>query len=88
MAVMVEFKVSGKTVPWDGSHESLLSLAEENGVEIETECEIGVCGTCKVRLLSGTVDMEMEDGLEDEDIARGMILPCVAVPTTDVVLEV
>ncbi|MDZ7830737.1 MAG: hypothetical protein U5L07_03190 [Desulfobacterales bacterium] len=30
--------------------------------------------------------MEVEDGLEDEDAAANMILPCVAVPLTDIVL--
>jgi len=88
MAITVEFKISGKTAEWDESYENLLELAEENGVEIETDCEAGVCGTCKVRLISGKVDMEVEDGLEEEDIAANMILPCVAVPLTDIVLEI
>lgn len=88
MAIQVEFKLSGKTAQWDDGYESILELAEENGIEIETECEAGVCGTCKTRLLSGKVDMEVEDGLEDADIEQNMILPCVAVPLTDVVLEI
>lgn len=88
MAITVEFKTSGKTAQWDDSYESLLELAEENGIEIETDCEAGVCGTCKVRLISGKVDMEVEDGLEDEDAAANMILPCVSVPLTDIVLEI
>lgn len=88
MAIQVEFKTSGKTAQWNDSYESLLELAEENGIEIETECEAGVCGTCKVRLLSGEVDMEVDDGLEEEDKEANMILPCVAVPLTDIVLEI
>ena len=88
MAITVEFKTSGKTAQWNDSYENLLELVEENGIEIETDCEAGVCGTCKVRLISGKVEMEVEDGLEDEDIAANMILPCVAVPMTDIVLEI
>ncbi len=88
MAYTITFKNSGKTAQWDGSHENLLELAEENGIEIDTECEAGVCGTCKVRLLSGDVEMEVDDGLEDEDREQNMILPCVAVPKSDIVLEV
>ena len=88
MAIQVEFKTSGKTAQWNDSYESLLELAEENGIEIETECEAGVCGTCKARLLSGEVDMEVDDGLEEEDVEANMILPCVAVPLTDIVLEI
>jgi len=88
MAITVEFKKSGKTAKWDDSFDNLLELAEDNGIEIETDCEAGVCGTCKVRLISGKVDMEVADGLEDEDINANMILPCVAVPVTDIVLEI
>ena len=87
MAIQVEFKQSGKTVQWDESLDSILELARANGIEIDSDCEAGICGTCKVRLLSGKVDMEAEDGLENEDIEQNMILACVAVPITDISLE-
>ncbi|MFW6053055.1 MAG: 2Fe-2S iron-sulfur cluster-binding protein [Desulfosalsimonas sp.] len=87
MTFKVEFAASKKTAQWDGSHESLLELAEENGIKIETECEAGICGTCKTRLISGEVDMEVDDGLEDEDRDQNMVLPCVAVPKTDISLD-
>ncbi|MCF8024597.1 MAG: 2Fe-2S iron-sulfur cluster binding domain-containing protein [Desulfobacteraceae bacterium] len=87
MAVQVEFQKSGKTTTWDDSHESILELAEANGIEIDTECEAGMCGTCKIRLLSGKVDMETEDGLDEDDIKQNMILVCVAIPVTDIVLD-
>ena len=87
MAFSVKFEASQKTAQWDGTHGSLLELAEENGIEIETQCEAGVCGTCKTRLISGDVEMELDDGLEDEDREQKFILPCVAVPKTDVSLD-
>jgi ferredoxin len=87
MAIMVEFRKSGKSIPWSDGYENLLELAEENGIEIESECEAGICGSCKTRLISGAVDMKVEDGLEDEDIGQNMILPCVAVPLEDIVLD-
>ena len=87
MAIQVEFKQSGKTVQWGESLDSILELARANGIEIDSDCEAGICGTCKVRLLSGKVDMEAEDGLENEDIEQNMILACVAVPITDISLE-
>lgn len=83
----VEFRTSGKTVEWDDKYDSILELAEENGVGIESECQQGYCGTCKVKLLSGEVDMSDDSGLEDEDLDNNMILPCVATPKTDVALE-
>ncbi|MDD3620427.1 MAG: 2Fe-2S iron-sulfur cluster binding domain-containing protein [Desulfobulbaceae bacterium] len=87
MGHKVEFQKSKKTVEWDNRFESILELAEENGIDLEYECRQGFCGTCKVKLLSGTVDMETEDGLEDDDKRAGFILACVAVPQSDIVLE-
>ena len=83
----VQFLKSGKTLEWDGTFENILEMAEANGIEIENVCRIGVCGTCKVRLVSGKVAMEMEEGLSDEDRQQNRILPCVAVPETDLVID-
>ena len=87
MTFIVEFRKSGKKVPWNDRFESLLDLAEENGIEIENACREGYCGTCKIRLISGEVDMEIADGLENEDLKQNMILPCVAKPKRNVVVE-
>ena len=57
------------------------------GISLESGCRIGTCGACKVKLISGTVTMETEDGLEDSDKSGGMILPCVAVPESDLVID-
>ncbi len=87
MDYTIEFRKSNKILKWNDRFESILELAEENGIDIEYECRQGFCGTCKVKLLSGKVDMETEDGLEDEEIKDGFILTCVAVPKSDVLLE-
>jgi ferredoxin len=87
MGYKIEFRKSKQTVEWNDRFESIMELAEENDIDIEYECRQGFCGTCKVRLLSGEVDMEVEDGLEEEDIQQGFILTCVAVPLGDIVLE-
>lgn len=87
MNYTIEFRKSGTILKWDDRFESILELAEENGINIESECQQGFCGTCKVKLLSGKVDMETEEGLEDEEIQNGYILTCVAVPKSDIVLE-
>jgi ferredoxin-NADP reductase/ferredoxin len=55
----------------------LLDVAEEAGVEIESSCRSGTCGTCTVRKLSGEVEMEVEDGLDDESREAGFVLSCV-----------
>lgn len=87
MAVKVKFLATRKTLEWDNSFDNILEFAEENGIELESECGIGVCGTCKVKLVEGEVEMEQEDGLEDSDRDENMILPCVAIPVTDIVID-
>jgi ferredoxin len=83
----IQFQKSGKTLDWDSSFGNILDLAESNGIQLENACRVGVCGTCKVKLLSGEVYMETEDGLPEEDRNQKMILPCVAVPKTDLVID-
>ena len=87
MAYTVEFKNSGKKLVWDDQYESILEMAGDNGIEIESDCEQGFCGTCAVKLVSGEVDMETTDGLEDDELENNMILACVAVPKSDLVIE-
>jgi len=88
MALTVEFKRSQKTAEWQDRFENILELAEHHGIEIDSDCQQGFCGTCKTELLSGDVHMEVTDGLEAEDMKQNMILPCVARPTTDIVINV
>jgi ferredoxin len=66
---------------------TILELAEENDVEIDYQCRVGVCGRCKVKLDSGQVSMAVEDALTDDDKAQGIVLACQAKPRTDVIVE-
>lgn len=87
MTFTIEFKKSGKIFPWDARFENLMDFAEEKGIHLENECHVGACGSCKVALLSGEVFMEMDDGLDDEPPGHNKILPCVALPKSDLVLD-
>ena len=66
---------------------TLLDVAERNGVQIPFGCRQGQCGTCATRLLSGTVQMDVEDGLTVEQKNAGYVLPCVSRATGRVVLS-
>ena len=57
---------------------TLLEVAEKNGVQIPYGCRLGLCGTCSTRVLSGTVQMDVEDGLTTEQKNAGYVLPCVS----------
>ncbi len=88
MDFKIEFKKTGKTVGWDSSFGNILDFAEAKEIRMESGCRAGICGACKVKLLSGKVAMETEDGLDENDRSQNMILPRVAVPKTDIVVEV
>jgi ferredoxin-NADP reductase len=65
---------------------TLLDLAEKNGVQIPYGCRQGLCGTCATRVLSGNVQMDVEAGLTVEQKNAGYVLPCVSRAEGTVVL--
>jgi len=69
------------------SGSTLLDLAERNGVQIPFGCRQGQCGTCATRVLSGTVQMDVEAGLTAEQKNAGYVLPCVSRADGTVVLS-
>ncbi|MGR3543976.1 MAG: 2Fe-2S iron-sulfur cluster-binding protein, partial [Paracoccus sp. (in: a-proteobacteria)] len=48
----------------------------------------GVCGTCRIRKLSGQVHMVHNGGITDEDIEAGYVLACCSHPIGKVEVEV
>ena len=67
--------------------QTVLELSEELSIGIQNSCRVGTCGVCKVKLTSGEVAMAVEDALEPEDKASGMILACQAKPKNDIAVE-
>ena len=70
-------------------HESLLDAALRQGFPLPYGCRNGACGSCKGKVLSGTVDhgSAQEAALPAADRVRGMALFCQARATSDLVLE-
>ncbi len=60
---------------------------ERLGIEMNYSCRVGSCGECSVRLISGEVKMAVENALEPEDKAAGIILGCQARPISNVTVE-
>jgi len=66
----------------------LLQSIEEGGLSWPSSCRAGRCRSCVVELVSGMVRHEVESAaLTAEEQAAGLILPCVAYPRSDVVLQ-
>jgi len=66
---------------------TLLEAAENAGVSIDYSCRVGTCGTCKTKLVSGSVTMEVEEGLEPGEKEQGWILACQAKASADIAVE-
>ncbi|WP_205910840.1 hybrid-cluster NAD(P)-dependent oxidoreductase [Paroceanicella profunda] len=68
--------------------DTVLAVAKAAGLNIPSACQFGVCGTCKVRKLSGEVHMVHNGGISDDDIASGHILACCSNPIGRVEVDV
>ncbi len=67
---------------------TLLEAAEMSRVQLPSSCRNGTCRTCICRLVSGEVTYTVEwPGLSAEEKAEGLVLPCVARPLSNVVLD-
>lgn len=66
---------------------SILNAAAAAGLRLPSSCTKGVCGTCKVHMLQGQVDMQHGGGIRQREIDKGMILLCCSKPKTDIVID-
>lgn len=67
--------------------ETLLQAAVRQAIVIPCGCAAGLCGTCRVTLVSGAVDMAHEGGLSPDEEARGFILACSSRPRSAVTIS-
>ena len=63
---------------------NLLAAVLRERSEAPFACTSGVCGTCRARLVDGTVAMARDYALEPAELAAGYILTCQSLPTSDV----
>lgn len=62
--------------------ETILAAAQAAGIPIPYACEMGLCGTCQVKKISGDVVMNHDGGITDDAIAEGYILACCSRPAS------
>jgi CDP-4-dehydro-6-deoxyglucose reductase, E3 len=69
--------------------EAVLAAALRQGFILPYGCKNGACGSCKCKIISGTVDygVYQEKALPQEEKMQGKALLCQAKPLSDLVLE-
>ncbi len=85
-AVKATIKYNGTNLDYDGK-ESILEFFEEKNQPINFACRVGVCGSCKCKLISGEVDVFSDSGLTPQEVKEGYIQTCVARPLSDIELS-
>jgi ferredoxin len=64
---------------------TLVDVMLAAGIDVPHSCREGRCGSCVCTVVSGEIDMAVNDVLEAEDRRAGLILACQARPVSDTV---
>ncbi|MCG7920791.1 MAG: 2Fe-2S iron-sulfur cluster-binding protein [Candidatus Thiodiazotropha lotti] len=81
--ISVTFSQSGKQVAWSKESNSLLEFAETQGIDIDSGCRAGSCGSCQTRLTAGEVEYSQQP---DADVDDGYCLLCISKPKGNLTL--
>jgi Rieske 2Fe-2S family protein len=82
----IEFRRTGRSISCPADT-FILTAANAAGVRLPCSCTKGMCGTCKSRLLAGTVQMSHNGGIRPREIDAGLILTCCSRPTSNLVID-
>ncbi|MEE8585528.1 MAG: 2Fe-2S iron-sulfur cluster binding domain-containing protein, partial [Acidobacteriota bacterium] len=82
--IEVAFSKSSVRANWNPSFESILDLAEANGLSPDYSCRSGICHTCQCNLMEGEVNYVLEP-LDPPD--PGSVLICCSKPQSNLVLD-
>jgi ring-1,2-phenylacetyl-CoA epoxidase subunit PaaE len=89
-AAHVTFRLDGRTSELELRPDDVgvLEAALRVRSDLPFACRGGVCGTCRAKLVEGTVAMDVNYALEPEEIEQGYVLTCQSHPTSEhVVLD-
>jgi ring-1,2-phenylacetyl-CoA epoxidase subunit PaaE len=84
--VAIEFTLDGLSSRVESpvaAHEAILDAALRVRADVPFACAGGVCGTCRARLVEGSVHMTENYALEPDELERGYVLTCQSHPTSD-----
>lgn len=84
LTIKVDDRSFDLDLPYDG--DTILDAALKHGADLPFACKGGVCCTCRAKVMEGSVDMEVNYALEEEEVNQGFVLTCQAHPTSDRVI--
>ena len=78
----ITVKLDGRSFNFklDYNSNNILDAALAQGADLPFACKGGVCTTCKAKLIEGEVEMEVNYGLEPDEVKAGFILTCQSHP--------
>jgi ring-1,2-phenylacetyl-CoA epoxidase subunit PaaE len=79
--VILDGEVANFTLNTNGK--SLLEASENAGIDAPYSCKGGVCCSCKAKVVKGSVKMDLNYALTDQEVAKGYILTCQSHPTSE-----
>ncbi len=85
----IEFILDGHSATVESpvsANESILNAALRVRPDVPFACAGGVCGTCRARLIEGSVQMTENYALEPDELERGYVLTCQSHPKTPAVV--
>lgn len=74
--------IAGQDLSWAADPgKSLLDNLEQQGVPIRSQCRSGICGSCRLKIISGDCRREADFCLDEQDVRDGYALACCTYPT-------
>ena len=61
-------------------HKNILDAAVDADLDPPYSCTVGVCTTCRAKVIKGKVEMKEREGLSDAEIEEGYVLTCQSYP--------
>ena len=78
----VKVSLDGEDVELIVKDETILQTLIDEGYDPPFSCTSGVCTTCMAKLNKGSVEMDENYGLTEEEVKEGYILTCQSRPTS------
>lgn len=66
----------------DDDYDNILDGAIAAGADLPFACKGGVCSTCRCKVIEGSVEMKINYALDEDEVAKNLVLSCQAVPTS------